>query len=240
MRIGICGGTFDPFHRGHLDPVLAAREELQWDRVLYIPAWRQPFKTHLDAASGAHRFAMAALAIRDYDMLYVSPIELDRGGISYSVDTLDELHRQYPGAAFDWIIGDDNVADLDRWKDPERLFQLARFVVLSRSGVGGRGSGVGDDGSSHAPTADNRQPTTDNLRTRVGAATDGPSPSPTPDSRLPTPAKPNLLFAHNPTVPISSTEIRRRVRAGEPIDAFVDPLVSRYIHHYGLYKEGQP
>jgi nicotinate-nucleotide adenylyltransferase len=194
MRIGICGGTFDPFHRGHLDPVLAAREKLQWDRVLYIPAWRQPFKTHLDAAPGAHRFAMTALAIRDYDMLYVSPIELDRGGISYSVDTLEELHRRNPGASFDWIIGDDNVANLDRWKDPERLFKLARFVVLSRQ-----------------PTTDNRQPTT---------AT--------------------LLFAHNPTVPISSTEIRRRVRAGEPIEAFVDPLVSRYIHHYGLYKEGQP
>jgi len=194
MRIGICGGTFDPFHRGHLDTVLAAREKLQWDRVLYIPAWRQPFKTHLDAAPGAHRFAMTALAIRDYDMLYVSPIELDRGGISYSVDTLEELHRRNPGASFDWIIGDDNVANLDRWKDPERLFKLARFVVLSRQ-----------------LTTDNRQPTT---------AT--------------------LLFAHNPTVPISSTEIRRRVRAGEPIEAFVDPLVSRYIHHYGLYKEGQP
>lgn len=219
MRIGICGGTFDPFHRGHLDPVLAAREKLQWDRVLYIPAWRQPFKTHLDAAPGAHRFAMAAMAIRDYDMLYVSPIELDRGGISYSVDTLEELHRRNPGASFDWIIGDDNVANLHRWKDPERLFNLARFVVLSRSGVG--------DGS---PTADNRQPTTDNPTTRNEPATPQTS----------SPAKPNLLFAHNPTVPISSTEIRRRVRAGEPIDAFVDPLVSRYIHHYGLYKEGQP
>ncbi|HEX9459762.1 MAG TPA: nicotinate-nucleotide adenylyltransferase [Thermoanaerobaculia bacterium] len=195
MRIGICGGTFDPFHRGHLDPVLAARETMQWDRVLYIPAWRQPFKTHLDAAPGAHRFAMAALAIRDHEALYVSPIELDRGGVSYSVDTLDELHRQFPGASFDWIIGDDNLADLDRWKDPERLFQLARFVVLSRT-----------------QTTDNRQPT---------------------------PANANIVFAHNTTVPISSTEIRRLVRAGEPIDAFVDPLVSRYIHHYGLYKEGQ-
>ena len=206
MRIGICGGTFDPFHRGHLDTVLAAREKLQWDRVLYIPAWRQPFKTHLDAAPGAHRFAMTALAIRDYDMLYVSPIELDRGGISYSVDTLEELHRRNPGASFDWIIGDDNVANLDRWKDPERLFKLARFVVLSR------------------------QPTTDNPTTRNEPSTPQTS----------SPAKPNLLFAHNPTVPISSTEIRRRVRAGEPIEAFVDPLVSRYIHHYGLYKEGQP
>ena len=193
MRIGICGGTFDPFHHGHLEPVLAAREELHWDRVLYIPAWRQPFKTHLDAAPGAHRFAMTALAIREHDQLYVNPIELDRGGISYSVDTLEELYRQYPGASFDWIIGDDNLANLDRWKDPERLFKLARFVVLSRQ-----------------PTADSRQPR--------GA---------------------DIVFAHNATVPISSTEIRRCVRAGESIDAFVDPLVSRYIHHYGLYKEGQ-
>jgi nicotinate-nucleotide adenylyltransferase len=193
MKIGIVGGTFDPFHRGHLDPVLAAREKLQWDRVVYIPAWRQPFKMDRDAASGPHRFAMTALAIRDHDALYVSPIELERGGISYSVDTLEELHRQYEGASFDWVIGDDNLKDLDRWKDPERLYKLARFVVLTRH--------------------------------------------PTPDRRPPTNA--TIVFAENATVPVSSTEIRRRVRAGEPIDAFVDPLVSRYIHHYGLYKEGQ-
>jgi len=192
MRIGIVGGTFDPFHRGHLDPVLAAREKLRWDRVLYIPAWRQPFKTDRDAAPGPHRFAMTALAIRDYDALYVSPIELERGGISYSVDTLEELHREYPGASFDWIIGDDNLKDLDRWKDPERLYKLARFVVLTRH--------------------------------------------PTPDTQRPKNA--TIVFAENATVPVSSTEIRRRVRAGEPIDAFVDPLVSRYIDHYGLYKEG--
>jgi nicotinate-nucleotide adenylyltransferase len=193
MRIGIVGGTFDPFHRGHLDPVLAAREKLQWDRVLYIPAWRQPFKMDLDTAPGPHRFAMTALAIRDHDALYVSPIELERGGISYSVDTLEELHRQYAGASFDLIIGDDNLADLGRWKDPERLRDLARFVVLTRNSIlDGRESYYG-----------------------------------------------NLIFAHNTTVPVSSTEIRRCIRAGEPIDAFVDPLVSRYIHHYGLYKEGQ-
>jgi nicotinate-nucleotide adenylyltransferase len=203
MRIGICGGTFDPFHRGHLDPVLAAGETMRWDRVIYIPAWRQPFKTHLDSAPGAHRFAMTALATRDHDLLYVSPLELDRGGISYTVDTLDELHRQYPEASFDWIIGDDNLRDLHRWKEPERLFRLARFVVLSRTGVGSR--------------------------EQVDGIT---SPTPAPN-------QPDLVFAHNRTIPISSTEIRSRVREGLSIDAFVDPLVSRYIHHYGLYKEGQ-
>ncbi len=214
MRIGICGGTFDPFHHGHLEPVLAVREEMQWDRVIYIPAWRQPFKTERVFAAGPHRFAMAALAIQQHDSLFLSPIELERGGISYSVDTLEALHQQYEGASFDLIIGADNLADLHRWKSPARLFQLARFVVLKR-GVAGRESGaVEKPGLSSAP-------------------------SPTPDARQPTPAA-RIVFAANATVPVSSTEIRERVRAGQSIDAFVDPLVSRYIHHYGLYKEGQP
>src|SRR5438046_861664 len=186
MRIGICGGTFDPFHRGHLDPILAVRKALGWDRILYIPAAQQPFKSEQPAASGYHRFAMAQLATRDHHDAWVTPMELERGGTSYTVDTLESLHGEYPGADLDWIIGDDNVGDLDRWKNPRRVRELARFVVLTRSGAA---------------------------------------------------ADPRLVYARNETVPVSSTEIRRRVRAGEPIDAFVDPLVSRYIHHYGLYKE---
>jgi len=195
MRIGICGGTFDPFHRGHLDPILAVRDTMHWDRVLYIPAWRQPFKSDRQTASGAHRFAMAALATREIDFAYVSPMELERGGVSYSVETLEELHRHFEGAAFDWIIGDDNLEDLGRWHDPARLFQLARFVVLTRTGA-------------TAPVQD------------------------------PALAGAEIVFASNNTVAVSSTEIRDRVRTGRPIDDFVDPLVSRYIHHYGLYKEG--
>ena len=225
MRIGICGGTFDPFHHGHLEPVLAVREEMQWDRVLYIPAWRQPFKKERRITAGSHRFAMTALAIRDHDSLFLSPIELERGGISYSVDTLEALHQQYEGASFDLIIGADNLADLHRWKNPERLFELARFVVLKR-GVGSREWGVGEKTklSKVSSTLDTRQPTPD-------------ISSPTPHAPQPTP---RIIFAPNATVPVSSTEIRERVRAGQSIDAFVDPLVSRYIHHYGLYKEGQP
>ena len=190
MHIAICGGTFDPFHRGHLEPVLHARGEMQWDRVLYVPAWKQPFKSDRESASGYHRFAMAVLATRDYDDIYVDDIELQRGGISYSVDTLAELHARYRGASFDWIIGEDNVAQLPRWREPERLFAMARFVVLTR-------------GESARETADSR-----------------------------------IVFANTPPVPVSSTEIRQCVRDGKSIDAFVDPLVARYIQHNGLYKEG--
>ena len=186
MRIAICGGTFDPFHRGHLEPILAVRNTLGWDRILYVPAAQQPFKSKQASASGYHRFAMAQLATRDHDDLWVTAIELERSGTSYTVDTLEQLQRVHD-AEFDWIMGDDNVAEFDRWKNPERLLALARFVVLTRTAV----------------------------------QTD-----------------PRFTYAKNDVVSVSSTEIRRRVRAGEPIDAFVDPLVSRYIHHYGLYKEG--
>ena len=195
MNIGVCGGTFDPFHRGHLEPVLAMRGAMQWERILFIPAWRQPFKTGQPATSGYHRFAMAVLATLGDDSLYVSPMELERGGISYSVETLQELHDRYPGATFDWIIGDDNVSQLLEWKNPERLFALARFVVLARG---------------------------------------GPAPAPALAARV---TAGRLVYAQNEMVLISSTDIRDRVRSGQPIDGLVDPAVSRYIHHNRLYKE---
>src|SRR5213593_121657 len=102
MRIGVCGGTFDPCHRGHLEPVLAVRETLGWDRVLYVPAAQQPFKSGRPAASAHHRFAMAQLATRDHDEVWVTPLELERSGTSYTVDTLEELHKCCQGAEFDW------------------------------------------------------------------------------------------------------------------------------------------
>jgi nicotinate-nucleotide adenylyltransferase len=202
MRVGICGGTFDPFHRGHLDPVLAVRGTLGWDRILYVPAAQQPFKTHSHAASAFHRFAMAVLATEEHEPILVSPMELERGDVSYTVDTLEELRGRHPGDTLDWIIGDDNLAALGAWRNLPRIFELANFVVLTR-------------GNAALPPE---------LRSRV-----------TPPRERSTHG--NIVFAHNPTVPVSSTAIRNRVRAGEPVDAFVDPRVSRYIHHNRLYSE---
>lgn len=196
MNIGICGGTFDPFHCGHLDPILAARETAQWDRVIYIPAFMQPFKQDRQTASGYHRFAMTVLGTEEQDDFEVSPRELERGAMSYTVDTLRELHGEHPGARFDWIIGDDNLEKLLEWKSIDTIFELARFVVLTR-------------GDETVPQS---------LQKRVDSGA--------------------ITFARNPTVPISSTEIRRRLRDGEPIDDLVPPRVSRYIHKYGLYRKG--
>ena len=195
MRIGICGGTFDPFHRGHLDPVLAARGEMGWDRIVYVVANRQPLKMEWDTASPSHRFAMASMATLSHDEIFVSDLELERGEVSYTIDTLERFRQQHPAADLDWIIGDDNVEGLPRWRDVDRLFALARFVVLTRAGV---------------PAV----PAELQKRASVG----------------------RLVFAHNATVPVSSTEIRRRIDVDEPIDGLVDPLVSRYIQHYRLYQ----
>jgi nicotinate-nucleotide adenylyltransferase len=135
MRIGICGGTFDPFHRGHLEPILAARATMEWDRVLYVPAFVQPFKEGRETASPYHRFTMAVLGTEDQEGLSVSPQELERGAISYTVDTLQQLRSEHPDAQLDWIVGDDNLEQLLEWKSVETLFELARFVVLARGVV---------------------------------------------------------------------------------------------------------
>ena len=203
MNIGICGGTFDPFHRGHLDPILAVREEMQWDRVIYVPAFVQPFKQERETAPGHHRFAMAAIATLDHDALLVSNLELERGAVSFTVDTLQQLRSEYRDATLDWIIGDDNLPKLGEWKSIDTIFELANFVVLTR-------------GSHEVPASMRARVVEAHARSKNGA----------------------IVFAENATVPVSSTEIRRRVRAGEPIEDLVPPPVSRYIHHYDLYRKG--
>ncbi|MGZ5476457.1 MAG: nicotinate (nicotinamide) nucleotide adenylyltransferase [Thermoanaerobaculia bacterium] len=207
MNIGICGGTFDPFHNGHLEPVLAARELMEWERMIYVPAYRQPFKLDEKTSSGCHRFAMAVLATESIDEIFISPRELDRRSVSYTVETLEMLRPEYPLDTLDWIIGDDNLEKLGEWKQIERIFELANFVVLARH--------------------ERREDVPGQFRARVTA--------PMKRGR-----HGSVVFADNATVPISSTEIRGRVRDGQSIGGLVDPRVSHYIEHYRLYREAQP
>ena len=211
MKIGICGGTFDPFHRGHLEPVLAAREVMQWDRLIYVPAYRQPFKSEQQFASGYHRFTMAVLATESIETIYVSMQELDRGQISYTVETLEWLRAEHPQATLDWIIGDDNLAHLGRWNHIDRIFELANFVVLTRYG---------------AQSAERGAQIPSQFQSRLAS----------PGSRS---THGGIVFAENTTIPISSSDIRAKIRAGESIGGLVDPRVSHYIEHNRLYREAQ-
>ena len=133
QRIGILGGTFDPIHLGHLAIAEAARDRLDLDRVILIPAGRPWLKSDQQVSAPEHRLAMARLAIQDKPGLEVSSIEIDRPGPTYTVDTLAQLRAELgSGVELYLILGMDSVRELRRWRYPERLFDLCTIVAVSR------------------------------------------------------------------------------------------------------------
>ena len=134
MKIGILGGTFDPIHEGHLALAGCARDQFLLDKVFFVPAAVSPFKTGQPCgASPEDRLAMLQLALQGHPGFEVSRCELERGGVSYTVDTLRHFHEQFPGAEFFLIMGEDTFAALERWKEPETVRKLARLGVAPRT-----------------------------------------------------------------------------------------------------------
>lgn len=133
-RIGVFGGSFDPVHWGHLLIAETARESLGLDHIRWIPASTSPLKRDGPVASDADRLAMLRLAIDDADGHVIDPCELERGEVSYTVDTLDDLRLRFPGAELFLIIGSDSLATWPRWHAPERIAELATVAVVRRGG----------------------------------------------------------------------------------------------------------
>lgn len=134
-RIAIMGGTFDPVHIGHLAISDEARWALQADRVLLVPAAQQPLKAgQTPGASAAHRLRMVQLAVADNSAFVACDLELRRGGVSYTVDTVVAIKEAYPMADLVFVLGADAVALLPRWYQVDRLLALCRFAVLQRPG----------------------------------------------------------------------------------------------------------
>jgi nicotinate-nucleotide adenylyltransferase len=133
--IGVFGGTFDPPHVGHLLSACEAAERVGLDRVLWVPAATQPFKQNrVSGASAADRLAMVRRTIAGVPGHALDTLEVDRGGVSYMVDTLRELHARDPDADWVLLLGRDAAAAIDRWREPARLRELARLVVMERAG----------------------------------------------------------------------------------------------------------
>ncbi|PKQ26354.1 MAG: nicotinic acid mononucleotide adenylyltransferase [Actinobacteria bacterium HGW-Actinobacteria-4] len=134
VRIGVLGGTFDPIHHGHLAAASEVCAVLGLDQILITPASHQPFKEPHDAASAEDRVAMCRLAVADDPRMEVSTVDVDRGGVTYTVDTLRDLAAAMPTAQLHFIAGADALARLHEWKDAEALPGLARFVGVTRAG----------------------------------------------------------------------------------------------------------
>ena len=133
--IGILGGTFDPPHAGHVAAAVAAQKQLGLDQVRVIPAGQAPLRSGAPVASAADRVAMCRLAFAEHPWAVVDERETLRAGTSWSVDTARELVREHPDALRVWILGADQLARLDRWKDVVELCGLVEFAVLSREGI---------------------------------------------------------------------------------------------------------
>lgn len=134
-RLGVFGGTFDPVHVGHLVAAVNARHALDLDRVLLVVA-NQPWQKHDRTVTPASdRYAIVEAAVTSVDGIEASPLEVERGGLSYTADTLDELAARHPDAEMFLVIGADVADDLDSWERMEAVRDRVTLVVVNRPGV---------------------------------------------------------------------------------------------------------
>ena len=136
MKVGIMGGTFDPIHLGHLAMAESVREIFELDEVLFIPSARPPHKVEKNVTPEVHRLMMTFLATQSNDKFQVSPMEILREGLSYTLDTMNELEKKF-GADSElfFIIGADSMVDLPKWHKAKELVSKVHFIATTRPGV---------------------------------------------------------------------------------------------------------
>jgi len=134
MRVCLFGGSFDPPHLGHLEIAEYIRDELQFDLILFIPAYIAPHKVKYRITSAEHRLEMLKLALKDRPGLELSDLEIRRRGISYSIDTILQIKKIMSLRSDDlyFLIGADSLLDLQTWREPERILTESRLLVAAR------------------------------------------------------------------------------------------------------------
>ena len=134
QRIGLFGGSFDPVHLGHLLVAQAACEELALNRLFFIPAAQSPFKLERQLTPAPERLQLLRLALAGRPRCEIDDHEVRRGGVSYTIDTVRDYARRFPGAQLFYLIGADHVPKLPQWREAGELARLAEFVVIPRPG----------------------------------------------------------------------------------------------------------
>ena len=129
-KVGIFGGTFDPIHLGHLITAQSVREIRKLEKIIFIPAYISPHKSDIKTSSADDRLNMIKLAIEGISFFEYSDMEIRKGGVSFTVDTLRELKEKYENLEF--IVGYDNIFTFNTWRDPDEIMNLATIVVLKR------------------------------------------------------------------------------------------------------------
>lgn len=219
LRLGVFGGTFNPIHVGHLVLAESFRERLALDRVLFVPAGIPPHKDARGLVPALHRYAMVSLAVAGHPAFAASDVEVRRPGPSYSVETVEALAGEWPGARLFLLMGSDTFLDLPNWRTPERLAAWATLAV-------GHRAGSAFDPEAAAPRA---------VLARLGQRAWRRVPPTAPEAAAPG----EVALVEALSVPVSAREIRRRLAAGESVRYLVPLAVVEYIGQNRLYAESE-
>ena len=211
-RIAIYGGSFDPFHLGHLVPVVRAQETLHFEAVYFVPAGFPPHKDAAPLTPVTHRLAMVAMATLPYENFFASDDEVFASQPTYSVETVRRLRESFPEATFYFILGSDSFSQIAGWEKWEELVDSAHLVVLHRAHM------WGEELEARVP---------ERLVPRLQLVE--------PFEEVPDPAGQTVYLLNHEPFPISGTSIRNRQSRGLPIRELVPHEVHSYIEKYGLY-----
>jgi nicotinate-nucleotide adenylyltransferase len=216
QRIGLLGGTFNPVHEGHLRAAGEVRLRFALSRVLFIPSYIPPHKQTTDMASPEDRFAMVELALRSHPQMVASSLEIEAREKSYSVITLNKLKTIYADAWIFFILGVDAFLEIETWKSYREVLRQCRFIVISRPGF---------------DLARAREALPPEYAEKIGECSGSVSVGEDLVAGF------RIFLVSIKALDVSSTEIRRRIRAGRSIHGLVPDQVEEYIRNKNLYQE---
>jgi nicotinate-nucleotide adenylyltransferase len=213
-RIGVFGGTFDPIHNGHLKAAAAVGRRFGLDRILFVPSNIPPHKARAGMAPARDRMAMVELAVRGRSRFVASALEIKTGGRSYSIRTLRRIRRLHPRARIFFIVGADAFLEIKIWREWRSVLDESRFIVMTRPGV----SLAAARRAPGAAYADRIRAVGRIERVREDWFSAF-----------------RIFLLPIDALPISATQIRRRVLEGRAIAGLVPAAVARYIREHKLY-----